>query len=65
MRRSKVSGLDSSSVSLGMRNPQGGALISLSLSLSLSLHYMRDGRRRQGKNIVVDGIDQDPSCERD
>jgi len=63
MRRSKVSGLDSSSVSLGMRNPQGGALISL--SLSLSLHYMRDGRRRQGKNIVVDGIDQDPSCERD
>jgi len=38
MRRSKVSGLDSSSVSLGMRNPQGGALISLSLSLSLSLY---------------------------
>ncbi len=41
------------------------AHLSLSLSLSLSLHYMRDGRRRQGKNIVVDGIDQDPSCESD
>jgi len=60
MRRLKVSGLDSSSVSLGMRNPQRGALI----SLSLSIHYMRDERRRQGKNIVVEGIDQDPSCDR-
>jgi hypothetical protein len=53
MRRLKVSGLDSSSVSLGMRNPQRGALISLSLSLYITC-VMRGGDK--GKILLSKGL---------
>jgi hypothetical protein len=51
MRRLKVSGLDSSSVSVGMRNPQGGGLISLSLYITCVM-----GGGDKGKILLSKGL---------